>query len=174
MYRHPGKTLKTIGTIVFVLNLIIAVLASVPLFSLAKWQGIFVLYGFLAIGVGVLIGYLCGLCFAAFGELVENSKKCEFYLSEIHKNTGGTSTYSTEDSSVLFLSDSSSESVSPQKARIVFLTGCSKCGAINDRNAIVCKECGASVSADLFKVCPECDTLNDYDARVCTECGHSI
>ena len=44
---------------------------------------------------------------------------------------------------------------------------CSNCGALNDKEAKFCKNCGKQ----LTKICPNCHASNDSNATYCDNCG---
>ena len=44
---------------------------------------------------------------------------------------------------------------------------CPNCGALNDKEAKFCKNCGKQ----LTKICPNCHASNDSNATYCDNCG---
>lgn len=52
---------------------------------------------------------------------------------------------------------------------------CPNCGAINDKDAVRCKECRAILNAEQhFRECPVCGTKNEMDAVKCSKCGNYL
>ena len=85
MFNNPGKKIKGLAKLSFVIGLVVSVALAIVMFAIAEDSYVeapFIIAGLLCIIVGPFLSWLSSIAVYGFGELVENSTQIKDHLEK--------------------------------------------------------------------------------------------
>ena len=142
MFENAGSKIKTVAWVVFVAGIIVSVIQAISAAQVMQgWGEVrFSFWNFLlTLVIGILTSFVSALVLYAFGEITENTKRTARWAEE-------TAEALKTAAKAAKASDAAAPAPAPKVIRKVNISEswtCKKCGCLNEKGSLSCKDCGA-------------------------------